>query len=146
VKKRSRGSRSRQSRLGSIIKALETRFEGTPSLQLAGQAYTLAELAQLLRQELDATKAVRVAEAARTTAIARERALKQRNEPLLVALENLVRGLYGGDVRVLSEFAMSPPKKPRKIPGVKVETEKKPKATRRVRRAMGKRQKKSAKG
>ncbi|HEX3344648.1 MAG TPA: hypothetical protein VHS09_08740, partial [Polyangiaceae bacterium] len=85
-------------------------------------------------------------EAERRSAVARERVLKQRNKPILVALENLVRGLFGTDVTVLGAFALSAPKKQKKSAEVKVEAAKKARATRQVRRTMGKKQKKSAKG
>ena len=141
-----RSKTSRQRRLGSVIKALRTRFDGTSSLKLAGKAYALPELARLLQEEIEAMKAVYQAEALRSEAISRERALRQRNKALLVALENLVRGLYGADVRVLSDFALSAPKKPRRTLTVKVDATKKSKATRQVRRTIGKKRKKSAKG
>jgi hypothetical protein len=136
---------AREDRLESTIKALGARFGASPLL-LAGQSFTVSDLAQMLQDELDAMKGVRAAEAARTGAIAKERALKRRNKPILVALENLVRGLFGGDAAVLGEFALATPKKPRKAPEVKVEAAKKAKATRQVRKTMGRKQKKSVKG
>jgi hypothetical protein len=137
---------SRESRLEAIIQALGTHFPGASALQLAGQSYSVPELAQMLQDEIDAIEATRLVEAQRTSTIARERAFKERNEPILAALGNLVRGLYGANTSVLNAFALDAPKKPRKTIEVKVETAKKAKATRKVRRTIGKRQKKSAKG
>ena len=141
-----RGKVSRESKLEATLQALGTHFKEASALVLAGRPYALSELAQMLEEELDALNATQQIEAERKSIIARERAIKARNEPILVALENVVRGLYGGDVSVLSAFALSAPKKPKKTPEVKVEGAKKAKATRRVRRTMGRKQKKSVKG
>jgi len=141
-----RSKPARQNKLESTIKAVGTRLAGPSPLLLAGQTYTVPELEQLLQDEIDAMSEVTQMEAERRAAVARERIIKHRNKPILVALENLVRGLYGGDVTVLTEFALTAPKKQKKTPEVKAETAKKSKATRQVRRTMGKKQKKSAKG
>jgi hypothetical protein len=137
---------ARQQKLKSTVKAVQTRLAGTSPVLLAGVSYEVPELAMLLQEEIDAMKEVVRREAERRQAVAFERLVKHRNKPILVALENLVRGLYGGDVTVLSEFALTAPKKQKKSPAVKAEAAKKSKATRQVRRTMGKKQKKSAKG
>jgi hypothetical protein len=144
VDKRSKAAR--QQKLKSTVKAVETRLAGTSPVLLAGVSYEIPELAALLQEEIDAMKEVTRREAERRSAVAFERLVKHRNKPILVALENLVRGLYGGDVTVLSEFALTAPKKQKKSSAVKAEAVKKSKATRQVRRTMGKKQKKSAKG
>lgn len=137
---------ARQGKLKSTVKAVGTYLGGTSPLRLAGQMYTVPEVEQMLQEEIDAMEDVRHQEAERRAAVARERVIKHRNKPILVALENLVRGLYGGDVTVLSQFSLAAPKKQKKTPEVKVEAAKKAKATRQVRRTMGKTKKKSAKG
>jgi hypothetical protein len=137
---------ARQERLKSTVKAVQERLGGTSPLLLAGVSYEVAEVAGLLQEEIDAMNEVKHKEAERRSAVAVERFIKHRNKPILVALENLVRGLYGSDVTVLSEFALSAPKKQKKTAAVKVEAAKKSKATRQVRKTMGKKQKKSAKG
>jgi hypothetical protein len=144
VDKRSKAAR--QYKLKSTVKAVEARLGGTSPLLLAGQSYLVPELVELLQEELDAMNEVARMEVERRSAVARERMYKLRNKPILVALENLVRGLYGGDITILGEFALKAPKKQKKTPAVKVEAAKKSKATRQVRRTMGKKQKKSAKG
>jgi hypothetical protein len=141
-----RSKLARQQKLKSTVKAVQARLGGTSPLLLAGQSYEAVELASLFQEEIDAMNEVTHMEAERRAAVARERVIKHRNKPILVALENLVRGLYGGDVTVLSEFALTAPKKQKKTPAVKAEAAKKSKATRQVRRTMGKKQKKSAKG
>jgi hypothetical protein len=144
VDKRSKLARTQK--LKSTIKAVEARLGGTSPLLLAGVSYEVPEVAQLLQDEIDAMKEVAHMEAERRAAVARERLYKHRNKPILVALENLVRGLYGGDITILTEFALTAPKKQKKSPAVKAEAAKKSKATRQVRRTMSKKQKKSAKG
>jgi hypothetical protein len=141
-----RSKLARQYKLKSTVKAVPARLGATSPLLLAGQSYEVADLVELFQEELDAMAEVKRMEAERRAAVARERFFKLRNKPVLVALENLVRGLYGGDITVLSEFALAAPKKQKKTPAVKVEAAKKSKATRQVRRTMGKKQKKSAKG
>ncbi|HEY3819165.1 MAG TPA: hypothetical protein VGL81_18480 [Polyangiaceae bacterium] len=137
---------ARQNRLKFTIKAVGAHLGGMSPLKLAGQMYTVPEVEQMLQDEIDAMENVRHREAERRAAVALERIMKHRNKPILVALENLVRGLYGTDVTVLTEFALKAPKKQKKAPEVLVEAAKKSKATRQVRRTMGKTKKKSAKG
>ncbi len=137
---------ARTQRLKSTIKAVRAHLDGPAPLRLGGQLYTVADVEQMLQEELDAIEAVRHREAERRTAVQVERLVKHRNKPILVALENLVRGLYGQDLTVLSQFALAAPKKQVKPIAVKAEAAKKSKATREVRRTMRKKQKKSAKG
>jgi hypothetical protein len=144
VDKRSKGAR--QEKLKSTVKAVETRLGGISPLLLAGTTYEVPEVMMLLQEEIDAMKEVARMEVERRSAVARERLIKHRNKPILVALENLVRGLYGGNIVILGEFALKAPKKQKKSSEVKAESVKKSKATRQVRRTMGKKQKKSAKG
>lgn len=114
--------------------ALPVHFEKTPTLTLAGKEYTMAGIAGLLAEEVGCIDLVRELTVARATAVGRERTVKRRNKPLLVAIEATVRGTYGDNAVVLAAFAMAPLREGKKSAAVKSAAAQKAKVTRETRK------------
>jgi hypothetical protein len=142
VDKRSKIARRKV--LETTIEGLGTRFQPSQTLVLDGQSYLVSQLQQMVRDELDAMAEVSSLTSRRASAVKKERSVRTRNKPVLMALGNLVRNQFGPDLRALAAFALEPRKKGYKSPEVMAKAAEKAKRTRESLGTMGKAQRKRA--
>jgi hypothetical protein len=90
-----------------LIAGVQKRFAGA-SLILAGKTFTALEAAQFLQERIDVAGPVETARATWTSAVAAEKAKIADTKQYVLALEQLVRAMFGSNVEALAEFGLSP--------------------------------------
>jgi hypothetical protein len=139
-----RSKEARRQTLAQTITGLGKRFQPSQSVMLEGETYLVSDLQALLQEELDAMRGVDEATNLRTFRVRRERELRARNKPILLAIGSLVRVLHGQNLGVLGDFNLEPRKKGKKTIEVKAGAAEKARETRKLRNTMGSRQRKRA--
>ncbi len=117
-----------------------------PSLSVAGQDMTPAQLAQMFDERVASTQDVQAATAARTTAVKANRDNRAKTASTVSAITNIVRGMFSNSPSTLAEFGLTPRKVAQKSTTTKKVAALKAKATRAARHTMGKDQKANIKG
>lgn len=116
-------------------------LSNVPSLSVAGQDMTPAQLAQLFDERAASTQAVQAATAARTTAVKANRDNRAKTASVVSAFVNIVRGMFSTSPSTLAEFGLTPRKVSQKSTTTKKVAVLKALATRAARHTMGKDQK-----
>jgi hypothetical protein len=129
-----------------VILGIQKDLLNVPTLSLAGQAITPADLVKLVQSSIDAANAIAPARAKWTAAVQASRASTKKLVPILQGLRAYLVNTYGPTSTVLVDFGFSPTKTVVKTPEVKAEAAVKAKATRKARNTLGKNQKKDIKG
>jgi hypothetical protein len=143
VDKRSRAAR--KASLRQIVVGIRKHFGRMPKLVVASREYTPEQLARVFQSELDSILAVETLEAQRKTARLVERRAYKNNRPTHAAFERIVRGAFN-DASRLADFGYKPDKAGKRTVESKVTAIAKAKATRQVRKTMGKNQRKKVRG
>jgi hypothetical protein len=127
----------------NVIAGLEKRWSARAKLTVHGKDYSREELVRLFRSQIEALEAIRVARAALTFAVAREREIARQVESQIPKLRLTVHCKFGSSPDVLADFGWTQPKKPGpKTVAAKVAGAEKLRATRKARQTMGKKQRK----
>jgi len=143
----SNGNRSeQQAQDAKVILGIQKDLLSVPTLSLAGQATTPADLEKLVQSCIDAANAIAPAKVKWLAAVQAYRALNKQVTPILRGLRAYVINTYGPTSTVLADFGFSPTKTVVKTPEVKAIAAKKSVATRKARNTLGKKQKKSITG
>ena len=131
---------------GQVIVGIKKDLQNVSSLPLAGSAYTMAALEQLIQSRIDAANAVANAKANWHDASATYDALNTKVTQVVRGLRQYVINAFGQNSPVLADFGFTPPKKVALTPEAAVARAKKAAATRKARGTMGKKQKAPIKG
>jgi hypothetical protein len=141
------GNRSvQQAQDAKVILGIQKNLLSVPTLSLAGQAITPADLEKLVQSCIDSADAVAPAKAKWTAAVQASRALNKQVAPTLRGLRAYLVNTYGPTSTVLADFGFSPTKTVVKTTEVKAAAAEKAVATRKARNTLGKKQKKNIKG
>jgi hypothetical protein len=135
-----------QAQDAKAILGIQKDLLSVPTLSLAGQAITPADLEKLVQSRIDSVNAIAAAKVKWTAAVQAYRALDKQVTPILRGLRTYLVNTYGPTSTVLADFGFSPAKTVVKTPEVKVLAAKKSVATRKARNTLGKKQKKNITG
>ena len=135
-----------RARDAQVIAGIQKHLQNTPSLPLAGTAYTPADLVKLVQSRIDSVDPVAAAKANWHSTVVANMALNTSLTPVLRALRDYVINVFGAASPVLADFGFAPPKRTTKTPEQKAAAAAKAKATRAARHTAGKNQKKNVKG
>lgn len=130
-----------------LIKGVKKRWSSSGTRMLGNKNYSHAEVIEQIQSILDAIQETATAYAAWRDCVARQRELERSLRELVGWVEGSVRTEVGNDARLLETFGLQPAKKtgPR-TSSAKLAMVQKAKATRVVRRTMGKRQRQKVRG
>jgi len=115
------------------------------TLLLDGQTITAVQLVALFQACADTADAAKQAETDRAAAVAKATAAMQQAKPMAKAFKATVLAAFGGDVKSLGDFELTPVTITPAAPGVRAAAAKKAAATRKALGTMGAQQKKAAK-
>jgi len=135
-----------QAQDAKVILGIQKDLLSVPTLSLAGQAITPADLEKLVQSRIDSANAIAPAKVQWSAAVQAYRALDTQVTPILRALRAYLINAHGPTSPVLADFGFSPSKTAVKTPEVKAEAAEKALATRKARNTLGKQQKKNIKG
>jgi hypothetical protein len=131
---------------GQVIVGIDKHLQNVPSMPLAGSAYTMAALKQLIQSRIDAVIKVGNAKAQWHDASAAYKELNTHVTEVVRGLRQYVISAFGATNPVLADFGFTPPKKQALTPEQKVARALKAAATRKARGTKGKKQKAGIKG
>jgi hypothetical protein len=132
---------------GQIIAGIRAHLGDVPTLRLAGQTYTLAELTKFFENRIEATLAVAALRTQWIAASAKYEALDGQASKIARSLRDYLVNEHGEGASLLADFGFVPPRKaPPRTPEENVSRAAKAAATRAARRTMGKKQKAAIKG
>jgi hypothetical protein len=128
------------------IAGIQKHYANVPSMTLDGVSYTMAQIEQVLQDQVDAAPVTTAAKAAFRQAVLAEQSVSAKANALYRALRSRVLNDFKNNASALGDFGMLPVQ--RQIPTVatKAEALKQSEATRKARGTAGKRQKAKIKG
>jgi hypothetical protein len=135
-----------QARDAQVIAGIQKHLLTTPSLPLAGTAYTPADLVTLIQSRTTQAATVAAASATWHSAVAAEKALNAKLKPILQGLQQYVLNTFGSASPTIADFGYSAPARKAPDPDTLVVAAAKAKATRVARGTLGKVQKQKVKG
>jgi len=135
-----------QAQDAKVILGIQKDLLSVPTLSLAGQSITPADLEKLVQSRIDSANAIAPAKVQWSGAVQAYRALNKQVTPILRALRAYLINAHGPTSPLLADFGFSPTKTAVKTPEVKAEAAEKAIATRKARNTLGKKQKKNIKG
>jgi hypothetical protein len=136
-----------QARDGQILAGIQKDLRDVPSLRLAGQTYTIAELTRFFEGRIEATMRVAALRAQWIAASAEYEALDVQASKMARSLRDYLVNEHGESASLLADFGFVPPRKaPPRTPEENVSRAAKAAATRAARHTMGKKQKAAIKG
>jgi hypothetical protein len=127
------------------IAGVQKHLAGT-SLILAGKTFTALEVVQFLQERIDVEGPVATALAAWKNAVAAEQAKITGTHPYVLALDQLLRAMFGTNVETLADFGLAPRKRATPTTEATALQIARAKATRAARGTMGPKQKAKIKG
>src|SRR5258708_15211511 len=137
---------TKRARDEGMITGIRSPLTGDDIIMVGGVNYTPAELAAVYQRHLDKLDHIAKCEARWRDALQEESGLEKQIKPLTEFLKTIVRARFGDHAKVLAAFRMSP----RRVPTISAEKKlvavAKRRATRKLRRTMGKRQRLKIKG
>ncbi len=140
---------SRQDRIRKVLSGAQKDFPATTTFQLAGAAYTLAQIIALGQKDIAASDAATLAKATWLQAVQAQTASHAEVDPVFVAFHSYVEALYGTGqdaVAKLADFGYTPRKARSKNVAVKSAAVEKALATRQARGTTGPKAKKAITG
>jgi hypothetical protein len=134
---------NKRTRVGDVA-ALQKLGEGlaqhastVPPIVIAGVTYKPSDVTAKLQVAITLAKAVLTTEAAWHNAVQAEDTAWKQLRPFLLAVEQVLRNAYDGQIDVLADFGVSPRKKPVVPPATRTAAALKAKATREARGTKG---------
>jgi hypothetical protein len=130
-----------------LIAGLQKHQQSVPSLVIGGTSYKTADVITGIQTLVDSGQAVVSSRATWQANVASDKALRAKNKTFMSGVRQSVLVAYGNSIDVLSDFGLTPRKKPApRTPEEKTASAAKAKATRAARHTMGKKQKAQIKG
>ena len=112
-----------------------------PSLSVAGESMTPAQIAQLFDDRVASTQTVQTATAGRTAAVKANRDKRAQTASKVKAYTTIIQGMFAESPDTLAAFGLKPRKVAQKSAATKTIAAQKAKATRKARHTMGNEQK-----
>jgi hypothetical protein len=111
------------------------------SLPVGSRIVTPADIVKVFQDRIDAGKALKTAEAARTAAVKADRDVRAQTSVFVQACRRVVQGMFFESPDTLAAFGLKAPKAAKKKVAVKAAAVVKSKATRTARNTLGKKAK-----